>query len=182
MPWLSCPNLIHPRRRRVNAPLLRESLLCYLRPNDSFSTEHTWRALPVAQTDTPRSPRTASHGYLSHRSVSVTGTDTVEGRGRMLHPPHVLRGAQRRPRAGPLEDEPSPATSRTRRRVQSPSSRHRGTAGRLRTQLLARVPGVSWPPLSISRDWFPPLNDSVSEFSILPAATPVLAPSVSVAQ
>lgn len=181
MPWLSCPNLIHPRRRRVNAPLLRESLLCYLRPNDSFSTEHTWPCLLRKRT------------LLAHRALLPTATcrtgrspsqeqTLVEGTGRVLHPPHVLRGAQRRPRAGPLEDEPSPATSRTRRRVQSPSSRHRGTAGRLRTRLLAPVPGVSWPPLSISRDWLPPLNDSLSEFSILPAATPVLAPSVSVAQ
>lgn len=182
MPWLSCPNLIHPRRRRVNAPLLRESLLCYLRPNDF---------LPPPST---RGPACCANGQsLAHRALLPTATcrtgrspsqeqTLVEGTGRVLHPPHVLRGAQRRPRAGPLEDEPSPATSRTRRRVQSPSSRHRGTAGRLRTRLLAPVPGVSWPPLSISRDWLPPLNDSVSEFSILPAATPVLAPSVSVAQ
>lgn len=133
MPWLSCPNLIHPRRRRVNAPLLRESLLCYLRPNDSFSTEHTWRALPVAQTDTPRSPRTASHGHLSHRSVSVTGTDTRRGQ---------------RPRAAP-----SARASRGSAASQGWSSGRRAQPG--------HVPHVApgpEPVLPASRNRWPPEN------------------------
>lgn len=108
MPWLSRPNLIHPRRRHINAPLLRKSLLCYFRLNDFLSPLSTrGRPCPSRKRTLPSSPHTVSHGHLSHLSVSFTGTDARRGRGHVLHLSLGLREVQPRPRAGPLEDEPS---------------------------------------------------------------------------